>query len=236
MTDFDKIWGLYGLRYKSHPWHGVSIGDNVPNIVTSFIEVVPSDTIKYELDKETGFLKVDRPQKYSNAFPALYGFIPQTFCGDEVAENCNFHTDRTDIIGDNDPLDICVLTEKYITHSGILVQAIPIGGFRMIDGGEADDKIIAIMKGDEVYSNWDNIDDCPQTLIERLRHYFLTYKDMPGQSESKCQITHLYNKTEAHEVIRRSRNDYLKKFGNIEQQLSKATISVMNFEKKRTTD
>lgn len=233
MTDINEIWNLYGLRYQSHPWHGVKIGENAPDIVTCFIEVVPSDTVKYELDKETGFLKVDRPQKYSNAFPALYGFIPQTYCAEEVAEYCNEHTNRTDITGDGDPLDVCVLTEKYISHGDILVQAIPIGGFRMIDGGEADDKIIAIMKGDEVYSQWKTIQDCPPSLIDRLRHYFITYKDMPGQAESKCQITHLYGKDEAHEVIRRSRNDYVNHFGSIEQMLSRATISAMNFEKKK---
>jgi len=69
---------LMGLRYKSHPWHGVEIGPDAPEVVMSFIEMVPTDTVKYEVDKITGYLKIDRPQKYSNAVPALYGFIPQT--------------------------------------------------------------------------------------------------------------------------------------------------------------
>lgn len=225
MTDIYEIWDLIGLRYKSHPWHGVFIGKLAPDIVTSFIEVVPTDTVKYELDKETGYLKVDRPQKYSNTFPALYGFIPQTYCGDGVAELCNATNNRSDIIGDQDPLDICVLTEKYISHGDILVQAVPIGGFRMIDGGEADDKIIAIMKGDEVYQQWEDIHNVPETLISRLKHYFLTYKDMPGQQSKKCEITHIYDKETALDVIQRSRLDYYKRFGKIESKLSRAAMN-----------
>src|SRR5215813_4522493 len=71
---------LMGLLFRAHPWHGVTIGKNAPAVVTTFIEVVPSDTVKYELDKATGILKVDRPQKFSNVCPTLYGFIPRTFC------------------------------------------------------------------------------------------------------------------------------------------------------------
>jgi inorganic pyrophosphatase len=239
MEKLNDIWSLFGLRYKSHPWHGVYIGDNAPETVTCFIEVVPTDTVKYEIDKKTGYLKVDRPQKFSNIFPALYGFVPQTYCGEKVAEYCNIHTYRNDIVGDGDPLDICVLTEKHITHGDILVHAVPIGGFRMIDGGEADDKIIAIMRGDEVYNRWEDIKDCPETLITRLKHYFLTYKDMPGQSSSKCQITHTYSKDEALEVIRRAQKDYISKFGNIENTLSKAAISAItrtSGRKKKNTE
>ena len=80
----DPIGRLMGLRYKSHPWHGIYIGKNAPEKVTASIEVVPTDTVKYEIDKDSGYLRIDRPQKYSNVVPALYGFIPQTFCGDEV--------------------------------------------------------------------------------------------------------------------------------------------------------
>ncbi len=87
------------------------LGD-APNVVTAFIEMVPTDTVKYELDKVSGYIKIDRPQKYSNVVPALYGFLPQTYCGDLVAEYCMAQTERTDIHGDGDPLDICVLTEK----------------------------------------------------------------------------------------------------------------------------
>lgn len=219
------IWKLVGLRYKSHPWHGVDIGANAPSVVTAFIEVTPNDTVKYEVDKTTGYLKVDRPQKYSNVIPTLYGFVPQTYCADAVAEFCREKTGRTDIKGDGDPIDICVLTEKQITHGDILVQAVPIGGFRMIDGGEADDKIIAVLKGDEVYQQWKDVTDCPQTMIDRLRHYFLTYKDMPGsEGVKRCEITHIYGREEALEVIERSRRDYVANFGKLENKLSLAAM------------
>lgn len=224
-----RMWDLIGLRYKSHPWHGVNIGEMAPDIITSFIEMVPTDNVKYEIDKATGYLKVDRPQKFSNIVPALYGFIPQTYCGDLVAEYCRDQTGRKGIIGDGDPLDICVLTERHITHGDILVQAMPIGGFRMLDGGEADDKIIAILKGDEVYHHWEDIMDCPETLITRLKHYFLTYKEMPGQSASRCEITHIYGRDEAHEVINRSRKDYRSKFGNLENKLSMAVLEAVTY-------
>jgi len=231
MDSFNNIWTLVGLRYKSHPWHGVQIGDNAPDIVTSYIECVPSDTVKYEVDKATGYLKVDRPQKFSNYNPALYGFVPQTYCGEYVAELCNQRNWRTDIIGDGDPLDICVLTERNITHGDILVQAVPIGGLRMIDGNEADDKIIAILQKDEIYQHWLDIEDCPPGIIERLRHYFLTYKDMPGHPR-KCEITHVYGREEALEVIRRSQKDYTAKFGKIENKLTIAALEALELNKK----
>lgn len=224
MAQVGDIWKLAGLRYKSHPWHGVFIGDSAPDVVTTFIEVVPTDTVKYEVDKSTGYLKVDRPQKYSNVLPALYGFIPQTFAGASVAEYCSSKTGLENIVGDGDPMDICVLTERNITHGDILLQAIPIGGFRMIDGGEADDKIIAIMKGDEIYQDWHDIADCPESLVTRLKHYFLTYKDMPGQETPRCVITHIYNREEALEVIRRSRADYIRTFGRLEHKLTLAAM------------
>lgn len=214
-----KIEKLMGLRYKSHPWHGVDIGDNAPEIVTCFIEMVPTDTVKYEIDKETGYLKIDRPQKYSNVVPALYGFIPQTFSGKKVAAISNEKTGRNDLKGDGDPIDICVLTEKTISHGDILVQARPIGGFRMIDGREADDKIIAIMNNDAVYTNFNDISDIPHSVIDRLRHYFLTYKDHPD-NERDCEITHVYNAEEAREIIKRSIGDYRDRFGKLDFMLS----------------
>ena len=199
-------------NYMAHPWHGIQAGSNAPDLVNAFIEMTPVDSVKYEIDKETGFLKVDRPQKFSNIVPALYGFIPQTYCGEGVGELCNQKTGRNNIIGDNDPLDICVLTERNIAQGNIIVPAIPIGGLRMIDGGEADDKIIAILKGDEVFQNWDTIEDCPDALINRLQHYFLTYKQMPDEPHKKIEIAAIYGKEEAHEVIEKSQHDYHLKF------------------------
>lgn len=216
----DEFWTMMKHQFKSHPWHGIEPGENVPQEITTFIEVVPTDTVKYEIDKVTGYLKVDRPQKFSNIIPALYGFIPKTYCAEEVADFCMKQTGRSNVIGDHDPLDVCVLTERQITHGNIQVPAIPIGGFRMIDNGEADDKIIAILKGDEVYQQWTDIESCPDSIIARLKHYFLTYKDMPGQSRSQCEITHIYDREEAHEVIRRSMKDYQNKFGHLQNEVS----------------
>jgi len=207
-TYIDPIGKLMGLRYKSHPWHGVEIGNDSPKVVTTFVEMVPTDTVKYEINKETGYLTIDRPQKFSSILPALYGFIPQTHCGARVGELCASIVKRPDIVGDGDPLDICVLTEKEISHGDILVQSRPIGGFRMIDGNEADDKIIAVLKDDAVYGEYKDISDCPKTVIDRLRHYFLTYKDMPGEERGRCEITHIYGLKEAHEVINRACADY----------------------------
>jgi inorganic pyrophosphatase len=199
-------------QFKSHPWHGISIGENAPQILTAFIEIVPTDTVKYEIDKTTGYLKIDRPQKFSNVVPTLYGFIPQTYCDRKVAEFAAERSGREVVKGDGDPLDICVLSEKVITHGDIIMQAIPIGGFRLIDKGEADDKIIAIMKGDEVFEGWKDIKDCTTAVIDRLKHYFLTYKNIPGAERPTCEITDIYGREEAYEVISRAREDYRNKF------------------------
>ncbi len=218
--ELKEIWKQIRLLLKSHPWHGVSIGENAPQVVTTYIEIVPTDTVKYEIEKFSGYLKVDRPQKYSNVCPTLYGFIPQTLCADNVAQFCMNKTGRKGIKGDGDPMDICVLTEKEISHSDILIRAIPIGGLRMIDGSEADDKIIAVMQGDGIFGEWKDIADCPHSLIERLKHYFLTYKDAPGaETQRNCEITHVYGSAEAYEVIEKSHRDYLEKYSELDNLL-----------------
>lgn len=203
--------------HRAHPWHGVAIGPDAPAVVTCYIEIVPTDTVKYEVDKASGILKLDRPQLYSNFCPALYGFIPRTYCAENVARLCEARTGRTGIVGDGDPLDVCVLTEKPITHGDILVQARPIGGLRMIDGNEADDKIIAVLQGDAVYGALREISDCPPLLIDRLRHYFLTYKqspDRPGPTTPHLvEIAEIYSSADAFDVIRQSRVDYERSFG-----------------------
>ena len=201
------------LRFQLHPWHGVEIGEQAPAILTAFIEIVPRDTVKYEVDKKSGWLKVDRPQLFSNVVPALYGFIPQTLCDKEVGKYCMEKTGRENINGDQDPMDILVLEEKNIENGGILVQAIPIGGFRMIDKNEADDKIIAVMKGDAIYGNYTDISQLSDSVINRLKHYFLTYKDMPGTGEKrKVEIAAVYGQAEACEVIQKSIADYKNRF------------------------
>lgn len=216
MTDklSDPIGRLMGLRYKSHPWHGVSIGKNAPNEIVSFIEMVSTDTVKYEIDKESGYLKLDRPQKYSSLLPALYGFIPQTFCGNRVGNYCSEKIGRKGIIGDGDPIDIVVLTEKTIAHGDILVDAKPIGGFRMIDGKEADDKIIAVLGNDVVYGKYEDVSELPEIVVKRLKHYFLTYKDLPG-TKMVAEIPDTYGAEEAKAVIELSMKDYSDRFDNL---------------------
>jgi inorganic pyrophosphatase len=218
-NELKKIWREIRTILKAHPWHGVHIGDDYPEIVTSYIEIVPTDAVKYEIDKHSGILTIDRPQMYSNICPTPYGFVPQTYCGEKVAEFCKDKTGRDEIIGDGDPLDICVLTEKTINQGNILLKAIPIGGLRMIDNNEADDKIIAVLKGDSVFGNWKDIKDCPDPLIDRLQHYFLTYKEAPGKPKKQVEITHIYGRNEAQEIIRRSYDDYIKLYGNINELL-----------------
>jgi inorganic pyrophosphatase len=173
----------------------------------TYVEMVPTDTVKYEMDKASGYLRLDRPQRFSNVVPALYGFIPRTLTGTDVALRCMERTGLKDIRGDGDAMDICILTEKDITHGDILVLARPIGGFRMIDGNEADDKIIAVLDNDAVYGGYNDIADCPPVAIERLKHYFLTYKDLPGEKRH-VSIEEIYDREEALEVVRRSMTDY----------------------------
>ena len=199
-------------NFKAHPWHGIPVGDEAPNVVNVFVEIVPSDTIKYEIDKQSGYLKVDRPQQFSNIIPALYGFIPRTYCHDEVlrlalesgAENVN--------TGDLDPLDICVLSSHNIQSGGMIMEALPIGGFKMIDKGEADDKIVAVMKGDHAFGHFRDIAELPEAEVKRLMHYFLTYKNLPDEP-AKCRIQEVYGAEHARKVIVASQNDYASNFG-----------------------
>jgi inorganic pyrophosphatase len=221
----DPIWMLLGLRLRAHPWHGVALGKEAPAKVTVYIEIVPTDTVKYELDKITGLLRIDRPQLFSNVCPALYGLLPQTYCGERVAEFCAGRTGLENISGDGDPLDICVLTEKNISHGDILVRATPIGGLRMLDGDEADDKIIAVLADDASYGGWQDVADMAKGVLDRLQHYFLTYKNRPGSTRTPVRITHVYGREEAHEVIRRSQEDYRTRFGALTARLNDALRS-----------
>lgn len=213
---------LTKLFSKPHPWHSISIGDQSPEVVKVYIELVPGDTMKYELDKDSGFLKVDRPQRFSSLCPTPYGFIPQTYCAERVGAYCMEKTGLSGIQGDQDPLDICVITERNIPHGNLLLDAIPVGGLRMIDRGEADDKIIAVMRGDALYGEVEKIEDVPDAIIERLSHYFLTYKQMPSEdrgSDTKVEITDVYGREEALEVIDRSTADYRDHFEAGKQEL-----------------
>ena len=195
--------------YRAHPWHGIHIGDEAPELVTCYVEIVPTDTVKFEVDKESGILRLDRPQKYSNHCPTLYGFIPQTLCGDGVGALSARALKKRQIRGDGDPMDICILTERPILHGDILVKARPVGGFRLIDGSEADDKIIAVLEGDEVYREVKDVSQLPEGILDRLRHYFLTYKEIPGsRAAPRVKVSELYNRKAAYTVIRQSMQDY----------------------------
>jgi inorganic pyrophosphatase len=198
--------------YKLHPWHGVSPFTERDHEYISYIEITPTDTVKYEVDKHSGYLKIDRPQLYSNVIPALYGFIPQTYCGEEIARLCMEASKLEGIKGDGDPLDICVLTEKPIERGDILVNVIPIGGFRMIDNNEADDKIIAVLKNDHIYGKITELNELPDKIVDRLFHYFTTYKLHPEKS-SPVHIAEKYGSEVAKQVIKASFKDYLDNFG-----------------------
>ena len=176
MSNIDKLVKLFEQKFVAHPWHGVTIGENSPNEVKAYIEINANDQIKYEIDKPSGLIFIDRPQKYSNIVPALYGFLPQTYCDTLVADFCMEKSGKTGIVGDADPLDIIVLSERNIDRGNILVDCVPVGGFRMIDGGEADDKIIAVLKDDQAYGKMTSIDEIPPMVLDRVKHFFLTYK------------------------------------------------------------
>jgi inorganic pyrophosphatase len=199
--------------FQAHPWHGVTSGPKTPELVNAYIEIVPTDVVKYELDKWSGHLRVDRPQRFSSMSPTLYGFIPQTYCGTEVAELCEQRTGRAGIEGDKDPMDICVLSEKTFGNGGFFLHARPIGGLRMIDGSQADDKIIAVLESDLTYGEIREIGDVPQGLIDRLKHYFLSYKQLPNDPDKKVEIVNVYERAEALDVITRSLHDYENEFG-----------------------
>ncbi|WP_416336392.1 inorganic pyrophosphatase [Chlamydia psittaci] len=199
-----------------HPWHGPILTQDNYESLCCYIEITPQDSVKFELDKATGLLKVDRPQKFSNFCPCLYGLLPRTYCGELSGKYSGEQSLKADIRGDDDPLDVCVLTEKNITHGNILLQAHPIGGLRIIDSGEADDKIIAVLEDDLVFSEMQDISDCPCTVIDMIQHYFLTYKATPehliNAKPAKIEIVGIYGKKEAQKVIQLAHEDYLNKF------------------------
>lgn len=187
---------------RPHPWHGLAIGDRCPEYVDAYIEITPYDEIKYEIDKQTGYLRVDRPQITSALPPTLYGFIPRTYCGERV---CALAPDA--VVGDGDPLDICVFSDRPVNRAEIVLSARVIGGLQMIDGDEADDKIIAIIDKDKVWGEVTDISEMPKIWIERLRHYFLSYKNLPDQP-NKTRVEVVYGRDQAFEVIAAAQADY----------------------------
>jgi inorganic pyrophosphatase len=193
-------------RYRPHPWHGLEVGPAPPEVLNAFIEITPFDLMKYEVDKVSGYLRVDRPQRGSPQHPTLYGFVPRTYCAERVRQLA-----PSAKRGDGDPLDICVLSERTIARTEIIVRARVIGGLQMIDNGEADDKIISVLDNDNVWGGARDVGDVPAVFIERLQHYFLTYKLVPGQ-RPRAHIKRVYGRAHALKVIRASMADYAAHF------------------------
>ena len=189
-------------RYRPHPWHGLDVGPEPPEVVHAYIEITPFDLMKYEIDKVSGYLRVDRPQRSSALPPALYGFVPRTYCAERVSRLAPGARR-----GDGDPLDICVLSERAITRNEIIVRARVIGGLQMIDNGEADDKIIGVLENDNAWGNARSIGDVPTVLVERLQHYFETYKLIPGH-RATARVKRIYGRQHALRVVRAAMADY----------------------------
>ncbi|MCA9000529.1 MAG: inorganic pyrophosphatase [Planctomycetes bacterium] len=194
-------------RFRAHPWHGLPIGDRAPEVVESYIEITPFDVVKYEIDKRTGYLRVDRPQGSSALPPFLYGFIPRTYCGDRVAELTIAAN-----AGDHDPLDICVLSQQRIERADIVISARVLGGIQLVDGGEADDKIIAVLDTDQVFSYAKGLQHIPETVINRMVHYFATYKMDINTGENTIKVMGTYGAEHARKVIQASIEDYQREF------------------------
>lgn len=195
------------LRSQPHPWHGLKVGPDPPHKVYAFIEITPFDLVKYELDKETGFMMVDRPQVTSSLPPALYGFIPRTYCGDGVGALM-----KNAKGGDGDPLDICVLSERSISRGDVLLRANIVGGLPTLDNSKADDKIIAVLENDALWGQVRDISELTDAVVERLSHYFSTYKLRPYEV-SQVIVGEPYGVKHAEKVVQTAIQDYQNTFG-----------------------
>lgn len=173
-----------------HPWHDVSYGNNAPATVTGIIEIPKNSRAKYELDKDSGMLILDRVLYSSINYPANYGFIPKTYCDD------------------GDPLDILVISQIEIVPM-CLVEANVIGVMRMLDGGEMDDKIIAVAANDMSVSHIQDISELPEHAIKELRSFFEDYKKLENKS---VVVEEFQGKEIAMEVVIQSISDYQEKF------------------------
>lgn len=193
-------------QWRPHPWHGLSAGPSPPSIVSVFVEITPFDLVKYEVDKASGYLKVDRAQRTSSLPPSIYGFIPRTYADSSVAALM-----PGAVGGDRDPLDICVLSERPITRAEVLLYAKVVGGLPMLDGGEADDKIVAVLRDDPVYGDIAEVADLPSALVDRLVHYFSTYKIHRDQAH-EVTVGEPYGRAHAEAVITASMADYAREF------------------------
>ncbi len=193
-------------RARPHPWHGLAVGPNPPGVVYAFIEITPFDLVKYELDKETGFMMVDRPQLTSSLPPTLYGFIPRTYCGSGVAALMP----GTEL-GDQDPLDVCVLSERPISRGDMLLKVNVVGGIPTLDDGRADDKIIAVLVDDALWGSVKDVSGLPVPFIERLSHYFASYKTLPN-AKPRVLVGEPYGAVYAKKVVEAAMADYEQEF------------------------
>lgn len=198
-------------KWRPHPWHGLDTGPQPPSLVNVFVEITPFDLVKYEVDKSSGYMKVDRAQRTSSLPPTIYGFIPQTYAGPGVARLMPGATR-----GDLDPLDICVLSERRITRGEVLITARVVGGLPMLDAGEADDKIVAVMRDDPMYGQVSEIDQVPGAIVDRLIHYFSTYKS-GREGKHEVSVGDPYSSAHAARVIEASMADYRERFGDVDR-------------------
>lgn len=147
----------------SHPWHGVPVGNLAPRIVNAIVEIPQGSRAKYEIDKDSGLLRLDRVIYSSFYYPCNYGFIPQTYGGDK------------------DPLDILVITTQPV-QALCLMDAKVVGVMQMVDSGDADDKIIAVAAHDPGVNHYNNIEELPKHFFDELRHFFQEYKKLENKT------------------------------------------------------
>ncbi|MEN9570746.1 MAG: hypothetical protein RL172_1977 [Bacteroidota bacterium] len=176
--------------YVLHPWHGAHYGNNVPEIVNGLIEISQGSKAKYEIDKTTGLLKLDRVIYSSFHYPINYGFIPQT-----LGE-------------DGDPLDILVMCSESIQPL-CMVKATVIGNMQMIDNGEKDDKIIAVATNDPTVNHYTSITDLPKHFTAVLKNYFENYKVLENKV---VEIDEFQGKLAAYDIIMAAIENYKRKF------------------------
>jgi inorganic pyrophosphatase len=196
--------------YRPHPWHGLAVGPSPPERVHVYLEITPFDTLKYEVDKESGYLRLDRPQTSSSIPPAPYGFIPRTYCGPRVAA-FSPGAER----GDGDPLDVCVFSERPIQRAEVLLSATVVGGIRTTDREEADDKVLAVLAGDALWGEVRDVSELPPALVDRLRHYFGTYKMRAPGAASSVAVHETYGRAHALKVVAAAAEDYRERFGGL---------------------
>ena len=195
------------FHWRPHPWHGLDPGAEAPRVVQAYIEITPFDLVKYEVDKTTGYLRVDRPQRTSSSPPTLYGFIPRTYCGERVRALCP-GAER----GDGDPLDICVVSERPINRAEVILRVRVVGGIQVVDGGEADDKVIAVLDKDAFWEHVHDVTELPAAFVERLRHYLGTYKLVLGE-RATVELEATYGAKHAWAVVDAALRDYDDRFG-----------------------